>query len=44
MERDRKFDKNYRIQPYVDFGEFNRQFEEAKEAGRLPEHWKQIVT
>lgn len=43
MERDRKFDKNYRIEPYVDFSEFNRRFQEAKERGTLSERMKNIT-
>lgn len=44
MERDRKFDKNYRIKPYVDFTEFNRRFEAAKDRGQLPDRMQPILT
>lgn len=43
MERDRKFDKNYRIEAYVDFSEFNRRFQEAKERGMLPKRLKDVA-
>lgn len=43
MDRDRKFDKNYRIKPYVDFTEFNRRFEAAKERDQLPDRMQPIV-